>query len=150
MATRSHSTLNFVAISLHVGTALVYICCFYIAMVGVATRPGFPTPAAIYPAMIMEVLPQWLLLLAILAIIAATGSTANSIVLTLSSLVATGHVRPVMERRGSTGAALDRSLTLSTRVMLPILVGGGLLVAFFGPQIIIGIIVAITWPAVFL
>ncbi|WP_022917856.1 sodium:solute symporter family protein [Ruania albidiflava] len=150
MAARSHSTLKFIAISLPVGTALVYICCFYIAMVGVATRPGFPNPESIYPAMIMEVLPQWLLLLAILAIIAATGSTANSIVLTLSSIVAKEHVRPVMERRGSTGAALDRSLTLTTRVMLPLLVGGGLLVAFFGPQSIIGIIVAITWPAVFL
>src|SRR5690606_969619 len=31
-----------------------------------------------------------------------------------------------------------------------ILVGGGLLVAFFGPESIIGIIVSITWPAVFL
>src|SRR5699024_9659538 len=99
---------------------------------------------------IMQVLPQWLLLIAILAIIAATGSTANSIVLTLSSIVAKEYVRPVVAGRGASAKALDRTLTLTTRVMLPILVGGGLLVAFFGPESIIGIIVAITWPAVFL
>lgn len=150
MAARSHSTLKFIAISLPIGTALIYICCFYIAMVGVVTRPGYPAPEAIYPEMIVDVLPQWLLLVAILAIIAATGSTANSMVLTLSSIVAKEHVRPVLARRGVTGAALDRTLTVTTRMMLPILVGGGLLVAFFGPESIISIIVDITWPAVFL
>ncbi|GAA4431699.1 sodium:solute symporter [Georgenia halophila] len=150
MAARSHSTLKFIAISLPIGTGLIYVCCFYIAMVGVATRPGFPTPEAIYPAMIVEVLPQWLLLIAILAIVAATGSTANSIVLTLSSIVAKEHVRPVLARRGASEQALDRTVTVTTRVMLPVLVGGGLLVAFFGPESIIGIIVSITWPAVFL
>lgn len=150
MAARSHSTLKFIAVSLPIGTGLIYVCCFYIAMVGVATKPGFPTPEAIYPAMIMQVLPQWLLLIAILAIIAATGSTANSIVLTLSSIVAKEYVRPVVAGRGASAKALDRTLTVTTRVMLPVLVGGGLLVAFFGPESIIGIIVEITWPAVFL
>src|SRR5699024_11829609 len=100
MAARSHSTLKFIAISLPIGTGLIYICCFYIAMAGVATKPGFPTPEAIYPAMIMQVLPQWLLLIAILAIIAATGSTAYSMVLTLSSIVAKEYVRPVVAGRG--------------------------------------------------
>lgn len=144
MAARNHATLKFMAISLPVGTALVYICCFYIAMVGVVTRPGDPAPEAIYPAMIMEVLPEWLLLIAILAIIAATGSTANSIVLTLSSVVAKEYVG----RRA--GGQSEKAMTLTTRIMLPILVAGGLLVAFFGPSSIIGIIVSITWPAVFL
>ncbi|MFC7405768.1 sodium:solute symporter family protein [Georgenia alba] len=150
MAARSHSTLKFIAITFPIGTGLIYICCFYIAMVGVATRPGFENPESIYPAMIVEVLPQWLLLLAILAIVAATGSTANSIVLTLSSIVAKEYVRPVAARRGASERALDRTLTITTRAMLPVLVGGGLLVAFFGPESIIGIIVEITWPAVFL
>jgi len=150
MAARSHSTLKFIAISLPIGTGIVYVCCFYIAMVGVATRPDYPSPEAIYPAMIVDVLPQWLLLVAILAIVAATGSTANSIVLTLGSIVAKEHVRPVLARRGASEQALDRTLTITTRTMLPILVGGGLLVAFFGPESIIGIIVSITWPAVFL
>ncbi|UFU02816.1 sodium:solute symporter family protein [Ruania suaedae] len=153
MAARSHSTLKFMAISLPVGTAIIYFCLFYIAMVGVVTRPGDPAPEAIYPAMIMEVLPQWLLLVAILAIIAATGSTANSIVLTLSSIVAKEYVNPIAARRRGTALSPERenkALTTTARILLPILVAGGLLVAFFGPSSIIGIIVSITWPAVFL
>ncbi|WP_298328726.1 sodium:solute symporter family protein [Haloactinopolyspora sp.] len=142
MAARSHTTLKFIALSLPVGTAMIYIFCFYIAMVGVVTRPGDERPEAIYPSMIIDVLPQWLLLLAILAIIAATGSTANSIVLTLGSMVAKEYVG----RRYNA----DRFLTMTTRIMLPFLVAGGLLVAFYGPSTIIGIIVEITWPAVFL
>ncbi|UFU06258.1 sodium:solute symporter family protein [Ruania halotolerans] len=151
MAARSHSTLKFMAISLPVGTAIIYFCLFYIAMVGVVTRPGDPAPEAIYPAMIMEVLPQWLLLVAILAIIAATGSTANSIVLTLSSIVAKEYVNPARRRRGKVNPEQEnKALTTTARVLLPVLVAGGLLVAFFGPSSIIGIIVSITWPAVFL
>lgn len=150
MAARSHTTLKFIAMSLPVGTAIIYLFCFYIAMVGVVTRPDDPQPEAIYPAMIVEVLPQWLLLLAILAIIAATGSTANSIVLTLSSMVAKEYVAPAMGRGRASSVEQDRLMTTTTRVLLPFLVLGGLLVAFYGPSTIIGIIVQITWPAVFL
>lgn len=148
MAARNHSTLKFMALSLPIGTAIIYIFAFYIAMVGVVTLPGFDAPEAIYPTMIIDVLPEWLTLIAILAIIAATGSTANSIVLTMSSMVAKEYVAPVVHRRGS--GESDRFLTLTTRVMLPLLVAGGLLVAFYGPSTILSIILGITWPAVFL
>lgn len=149
MAARSHRTLKFTALSLPVGTAIIYLCGFYIAMVGVVQRPNIDDPEAIYPTLITDVMPEWLLLVAILAIIAATGSTANSIVLTLSSIVANEYYRPLAARR-SVNRSYDRLVTVVTRVMLPILVAGGLLVAFYGPATIISIIVAITWPAVFL
>lgn len=58
MAARSHSTLKFIVILLPIGTGIIYICCFNIAMVGAATRPDYPAPEAIYPVMIVEVLPQ--------------------------------------------------------------------------------------------
>lgn len=150
MAANSHRTLKFTALSLPVGTALIYICGFYIAMVGVVTMPNIDKPEAIYPALIVQALPQWLLVIAILAIVAATGSTANSIVLTLGSIVANEYYRPLVARRGGEASNQDRVVTVATRVMLPVLVGGGLLVAFYGPSTIIEIIVAITWPAVFL
>ncbi|MQA02671.1 MAG: hypothetical protein GEV07_08130 [Streptosporangiales bacterium] len=149
MAARSHRTLKFTALSLPVGTAIIYMCGFYIAMVGVVQRPNLETPEAIYPTLIADVMPQWLLVIAILAIIAATGSTANSIVLTLSSIVANEYYRPLVAKR-DTNRSHDKLVTTVTRVMLPILVAGGLLVAFYGPATIIEIIVAITWPAVFL
>jgi Na+/proline symporter len=148
MAARNHNTLKFMALSLPIGTAIIYVFAFYIAMTGVVSLPGFENPEAIYPTMIIDALPQWLTLIAILAIIAATGSTANSIVLTMSSMVAKEYVAPVMNRRS--GGDSDRFLTMTTRIMLPILVAGGMLVAFYGPSTILSIILGITWPAVFL
>lgn len=148
MAARNHNTLKFMALSLPIGTAVIYVFAFYIAMTGVISLPGFESPEAIYPTLIIEALPEWLTLIAILAIIAATGSTANSIVLTMSSMVAKEYVSPMMSRRS--GGDSDRFLTMTTRIMLPILVAGGLLVAFFGPATILSIILGITWPAVFL
>lgn len=149
MAASSHKTLKFIAMTLPIGTAVIYLCGFYIAMVGVVTRPNLQTPEAIYPTLIMQALPSWLLVIAILAIIAATGSTANSIVLTLGSMVANEYYRP-LSRHDSSGPVSERTVTQVTRLLLPVLVAGGLLVAFYGPTKIIDIIVAITWPAVFL
>jgi len=155
MAASSHKTLKFTAMSLPVGTAVIYLCGFYIAMVGAVTRPDLQSPEAIYPTLIQDALPPWLLLIAILAIIAATGSTANSIVLTIGSMVANEYYRPLARRGHDSpqhdGAPVsDRAVTAVTRLLLPVLVAGGLLVAFYGPTRIIEIIVAITWPAVFL
>lgn len=148
MAARSHHTLKFIALSLPVGTAMIYLCGFYIAMVGVVKLPDLAEPESVYPALIIDAFPSWLLVIAILAIIAATGSTANSIVLTLSSIVANEYLRGRFDSLGS--GNVDKKVTLVARVLLPVLVGGGLLIAFYGPEKIISIIVGITWPAVFL
>ena len=149
MAAKDHKTIKFTAISLPIGTGIIYLFGFYIAMVGVVKLPDLVNPESVYPALIMDALPEWLLVLAIVAIIAATGSTANSIVLTLASIVANEYIRDwVSKRRGA--VQTDRLVTSVSRALLPALVGGGLLIAFFGPPTVVSIIVDITWPAVFL
>src|SRR5690625_2141161 len=144
LAAKSHNSLKKIAIFLAVGTMIVYICNFYIAMAGRVHFPDLENAEQVYPLLIAEFLPAGLLLLAVIGILAATATTANSTILTIGSMVANDYWQPLRARRGKTGEA---NLATITRLMLPAVVIASLAVTFWGPPQIVGLIVDITWPA---
>lgn len=144
LAARSAMSLKKIAISLAVGTMVVYTCNFFIAMAGRVHLPNLENPETVYPALIAEFLPPVLLILAVIGILAATASTANSTILTIGSMVANDYWRPIQRRRGK---MQETNLTTVTRVLLPFIVVASLVIAIWGPPQIVGLIVDITWPA---
>lgn len=108
-------------------------------------------PESVYPMLVSDFLPQWLALLALIAILAATTTTGNSLILTISSIVANEYYAPLAARRLGVKAKVDdRSRTNVTRGLLPVVVGAALALTFFGPPSIIWLIVDITLPALFM
>lgn len=147
LALRDHRTLKLLAIFFALGTGIIYLCGFYIAMAGRVAFPDLENPEAVYPALVATWLPPWLAALALIAMLAATATTANSLILTISSIVTNDYYRPLLgERYGMS----QRTVTNIARLLIPVVMAGALLVTFFGPPTIIGILVDITWPAVFM
>lgn len=147
LALRSHRTLKLTAGSLAIGSMLLFIPGFYIAMAGKTAFPNVKNPQAIYPMMIGAYLPPVLAIVALIGILAATVTTANGVILTIGSIVGNEWWAPLVRRRRRPD---QRELTRVTRGLLPVLVILGLGVAFFGPTSIVVLVTDITWPMVFM
>lgn len=144
---RSHHTLKLIAVIIPLGTAWIYLCGFYIAMAGRISEPNIDNPEAIYPRLVVEYLPTSVALLALIAIVAATGSTANSIILTISS-IATNEWYPRLSRLLGKEPGDENVRVRVTRLLLPVVVTGALLITFFGPSTIISLLTDVVFPAV--
>jgi SSS family solute:Na+ symporter len=145
-ALKSARTLKYLAVIFTIGTMFIFIPNYYIAMAGRVHFPNLARPETVYPMLISAMVPSGIALVALIGMLAATGSTANSLVLTCSSILVNdlyltcfSHVRDISQK----------VVTNASRALISLVIVAAILVAFFGPPSIVGLILNVAWPLMF-
>jgi SSS family transporter len=145
-ACRSARTLKLLAVIFTLGTMFIFIPNFYIAMAGRVQFPNLTTPESVYPMLISALVPAGIALIALIGMLAATGSTANSLVLTCASIVVKdlyltcfSHVKEIAQK----------TVTNVSRVLIFLVLLAAIIVSFYGPATIVGLVLNVAWPLMF-
>ncbi len=114
----------------------------FLGLAGKVQYPDLQNADLVFPMMMNELLPAWVAILIILAILSAIMSTVSGIILSITSIL----VRDLWVRFFDPAGAREDLITSISRLIVLVVVAGSLAFVFWGPQTLVGLLIQASGP----